>query len=118
MKSTNTSKTPTKFPYTREEWERMMEAALAAAPEVSTANEDNPPLTDFDWDNAIVSYSLPELREKLAERRREREAAAPQVPTTIPLSPDVLAAFRASGAGWQARIDAALKDWLKTHSVV
>ena len=36
---------------------------------------------------------------------------------TIRLSPDVTAAFRASGDGWQTRIDAALKDWLRTHSV-
>ncbi len=34
---------------------------------------------------------------------------------TIRLSPDVVEAFKASGAGWQTRIDTALKDWLKTH---
>ncbi len=35
---------------------------------------------------------------------------------TIRYSPEVLAAFRAAGAGWQARMNDALKDWLKTHS--
>ena len=44
--------------------------------------------------------------------------AAPKVATTIRLSPDVMAAFKATGAGWQTRIDAALKDWLRTHSPV
>jgi uncharacterized protein (DUF4415 family) len=44
--------------------------------------------------------------------------AAPKVATTIRLSPDVSAAFRATGTGWQTRIDAALKDWLRTHSPV
>ncbi|CAB3922008.1 BrnA antitoxin family protein [Achromobacter mucicolens] len=34
---------------------------------------------------------------------------------TIRLSPDVVEAFKASGTGWQTRIDTALKDWLKTH---
>lgn len=34
---------------------------------------------------------------------------------TIRLSPDVVETFRATGAGWQTRVDAALKDWLKTH---
>ena len=34
---------------------------------------------------------------------------------TIRLSPDVLSAFRASGSGWQTRMDAALRDWLKDH---
>ncbi len=42
--------------------------------------------------------------------------AAPKVLTTIRLSPDVVQAFRAAGDGWQTRIDAALKDWLQTHS--
>lgn len=33
-------------------------------------------------------------------------------------SPDVLAAFRATGRGWQTRMNDALRDWLKTHSPV
>jgi uncharacterized protein (DUF4415 family) len=37
---------------------------------------------------------------------------------TIRLSRDVVEQFRASGDGWQTRVDAALKDWLKTHSPV
>jgi uncharacterized protein (DUF4415 family) len=44
--------------------------------------------------------------------------AAPKVSTTIRLSPDVVQAFKAAGDGWQTRIDAALKDWLHTHSPV
>jgi uncharacterized protein (DUF4415 family) len=35
---------------------------------------------------------------------------------TIRLSPDVVEAFRATGKGWQTRMDAALKDWLKDHT--
>jgi uncharacterized protein (DUF4415 family) len=27
-----------------------------------------------------------------------------------------MSAFKATGAGWQTRIDDALKDWLRTHS--
>ena len=37
---------------------------------------------------------------------------------TVRYSPEVLAAFRATGAGWQTRMNAALRDWLKTHSPV
>lgn len=44
--------------------------------------------------------------------------AVPKVSTTIRLSNDVVQAFRATGHGWQTRIDAALQDWLKTHSLV
>lgn len=34
---------------------------------------------------------------------------------TIRLSPEVVERFRATGNGWQTRVDAALKDWLKSH---
>ncbi len=47
---------------------------------------------------------------------RGAQKAPTKVVTTIRLSPEVMAAFKATGAGWQTRIDAALQDWLKTHS--
>jgi uncharacterized protein (DUF4415 family) len=31
-------------------------------------------------------------------------------------SPEVIDAFRATGKGWQTRMDEALKDWLREHS--
>lgn len=59
---------------------------------------------------------------QIMARRAGRPAgsvkAVPKVSTTIRLSNDVVQAFRATGQGWQTRIDAALQDWLKTHSLV
>ena len=37
---------------------------------------------------------------------------------TVRYSPEVLASFKASGKGWQARMNYALKEWLQTHSPV
>ena len=34
---------------------------------------------------------------------------------TIRLSPEVVQRFRDTGEGWQMRVDAALKAWLKSH---
>ena len=34
---------------------------------------------------------------------------------TIRLSPELVQPFRDTGDGWQSRVDAALKDWLKSH---
>lgn len=48
-------------------------------------------------------------------RRGRPKAEHPKVPISIRLSEDVLARFRASGPGWQSRIDAALKEWLAAH---
>ncbi|ENW5050134.1 BrnA antitoxin family protein [Salmonella enterica] len=33
----------------------------------------------------------------------------------IRYSPEVVDAFRATGSGWQTRMNAALKDWLRQH---
>ena len=43
-------------------------------------------------------------------------AAVTKERITIRLSRDVVETFRASGDGWQTRVDTALKDWLKTHT--
>ncbi|MFT3791453.1 MAG: BrnA antitoxin family protein [Rudaea sp.] len=56
-----------------------------------------------------------------AEFKRLRSVGRPRAEVTkeritIRLSPEVLRPFRNSGEGWQTRMDAALADWLKTHS--
>lgn len=40
-----------------------------------------------------------------------------KIPISIRLSPDVIDAFKTTGTGWQARINEALKEWLKEHPV-
>ena len=40
---------------------------------------------------------------------KSRKAAAPKRAINIRLDPDVLAHFRATGRGWQSRINAALR---------
>jgi uncharacterized protein (DUF4415 family) len=78
---------------------------------------DNPEWSAQDVKTAMPFSRLPSaLQAKL--RRRGPQKAPPKISTTIRLSPDVLQAFRAAGDGWQTRIDAALKDWLRTHSAV
>ncbi|MDP2811782.1 MAG: BrnA antitoxin family protein [Rhodocyclaceae bacterium] len=54
------------------------------------------------------------------QARRGRPAgstkAAPKVQTAIRFDPDVLDGLRATGRGWQTRVNEAMRDWLKTHS--
>ncbi|WP_248885163.1 BrnA antitoxin family protein [Acidithiobacillus acidisediminis] len=42
-------------------------------------------------------------------------AAVTKEKISIRLSPHVVERFRASGPGWQGRMDAALQEWLATH---
>lgn len=90
-------------------------AAIATAPEDEEYDSENPPLTADFWKNAIVSHSWPELKEKLEARRRGPGKAPLKVPTTIRFDPDVLAALKATGKGWQTRVNDAMREWVKTH---
>lgn len=58
----------------------------------------------------------PALQKALGMRARGPQKAPTRDRITIRLSHDVVERFRATGDGWQTRVDAALKDWLKTHS--
>ena len=96
------------------------DAAINAA--VAT-DADSPEWTKADFASAKPASDFfdPATRAKLSALQRKPGERGPQkaptkVSTTIRLSPDVVAAFKATGAGWQTRMDAALKDWLKTHS--
>lgn len=74
-------------------------------------------LTEADFERAVPFSELPEsLQAKLARRPRGPQKAPVKERITIRLSPEVVAPFRATGDGWQTRLDAALKDWLKTHT--
>ena len=55
----------------------------------------------------------PSLQGKLRGRPK---AEVTKERITIRLSPDVVGAFRATGDGWQTRVDAALREWLETHT--
>lgn len=58
--------------------------------------------------------------EEIAARRRGRPVGSTQMvrkqPTTIRFDPDVLAALKATGRGWQTRVNDAMREWIKTHS--
>lgn len=87
---------------------------------------ENPEATDEWFAKAKpASDILPELfgnaaaSEMLKPKRRGRPAL-PQtkMSVNIRLDPEIVSAFKQSGAGWQTKINEALKDWLKTHSLI
>ncbi|MGB4911032.1 MAG: BrnA antitoxin family protein [Candidatus Dechloromonas phosphoritropha] len=83
-------------------------------PNSEAIDDDNPEWTEADIRRAQPFSTLPEsLQGKLRGRPK---AAITKERITIRLSQEVVDQFRASGDGWQTRMDAALKEWLKTHS--
>lgn len=52
-----------------------------------------------------------------AKLRGRPKTAVKKERITIRLSPDVVSAFRATGRGWQTRVDAVLRELVKPHPV-
>ena len=78
--------------------------AITAA---AMSDPDAMPLTNAEWETA----------KPLARIGRPPSAKPLKVPTTIRFDADVLAALKASGKGWQTRVNEAMRDWIKIHPV-
>lgn len=90
--------------------------------EVLAAVRAIPPSSDFVWDGKDEN-ERPSTEEEMqaasegARKGRGRPAGSGnKEQVSIRFDNDVLAAFRAAGPGWQTRMNAALRDWLKNHS--
>ncbi|MDP3846306.1 MAG: BrnA antitoxin family protein [Pseudomonas sp.] len=89
---------------------------MSRKPNPELIDNDNPEWTADDFANATPFAQLPaSLRKTLSSRARGPQKAPTKEALTVRYSPEVLARFKASGPGWQTRMDAALKDWLQTH---
>lgn len=58
------------------------------------------------------------MREAIAKRRSGRPVGSNKEQIAIRFDRDILEAFRATGHGWQTRMNEALKEWLKEHAVL
>lgn len=72
--------------------------------------DDAPELTDEFFEQAD-EY----IGDKLIRRGRPKAEQTKQA-LTVRYDADIVAAFKATGKGWQTRMNEALRDWLKTHS--
>lgn len=66
----------------------------------------------FDPEDDAPDLTAPEWVSKFAAARVQRgrpKAAVTKASVTLRLDPDVLASFRATGKGWQGRVNAALR---------
>ena len=79
---------------------------------------ENPEWTEEDFARAVPFSQLPEsLQRKLRSLKKPRgpQKAPTKEVVTIRLSRDVVEQLRASGRGWQTRVDTALRQWIETQ---
>jgi uncharacterized protein (DUF4415 family) len=67
-----------------------------------------PTVSDDDAPDLSAPYWADKFAKATVQRGRPK-ADVTKVSTTIRLDPDVIAAFRAEGSGWQSRINDALR---------
>ena len=65
-----------------------------------------------------VAAVVAALAEKRKPGQRGPGKRPPKVAINIRLSPEVLEAFKSTGDRWQTKVDGALKEWLKDHSLM
>ena len=96
-----------------------VEAAIARAPgtdRLLTSREE------AKWSTGVMvnGGGYEAVRKAVAAKRKPGQRGQQVAPTkqlvSVRYSPEVVAFFKASGAGWQSRMDSALKQWVSTHS--
>ena len=105
-----------------------VKAMIAAAPH-RVSERDSPSYDPSDaeavaafWKGAVVvrSGGYEAVRVAVAERRKPGQRGLGKRPAkvaiNIRLSPDILNAFKATGDGWQTKVERALREWLQTHT--
>ena len=89
--------------------------------EVLAALRALPAEKDFVWDGQdedLRPLGLLEMQAGIAEARVKRGRPAgsgTKQQVAIRFDRDVLAALRATGPGWQTRVNDAMREWVKTH---
>lgn len=86
---------------------------MSKRPNPELIDDENPEWTDEDFKRAVPFTALPESLQTKLRGRPKAEVTKERI--TIRLSADVLERFRATGAGWQTRLNDALREWLDTH---
>lgn len=75
---------------------------------------DNPESTEEDFKNARpFAEVFPDLAESIHRARGRPAMETPKRQISLRLDPDVIDAFKATGKGWQGRINAALRKAAK-----
>ena len=95
-----------------------MNAKLKGMPHPWVDPDDAPELTDADFARGTWRVGDKIVTREVAQtvlRRGRPPAANTKLPLTVRYDADIVAAFKATGRGWQTRMNDALRDWLASH---
>lgn len=83
-------------------------------------DNENPEWTQADIDNALTFQQMPERLKSLVLQSQAKKRGRPlsqnkKVSVTIRYSSNVIEAFKATGKGWQSRMNKVLEDYIAQH---
>jgi len=90
----------------------MGEVEKVVEPEFGTPDDENPEWTEEDFRRAIPFVEL--ARQKGWKVPGRPKAPVTKTPVNLRLDPEIVAHFRAGGAGWQTRINDVLGRHVKS----
>ena len=85
------------------DWERVKNFTEEEIERMAMEDPENPFKTEEDWADIRIT------------RHRGAQKTPLKKPLAIRLTPDVVDYFKATGKGWQTRINDALKEWITAH---
>ncbi len=97
---------------------------LRALPDAAIAIDEDTPYDPLDpdaveafWKGSVVvrEGGAPAVRKALARHGRGLGWKARKILLSVRYSPEVVEYFKSTGAGWQTRMDEALREWMATH---
>jgi uncharacterized protein (DUF4415 family) len=97
---------------------RKIEARMAELPEPDLTDPDNPEWTEETFARAVAPDDLPPRLQAAIltafprTKLRGKQKSPTKAQVTLRLDRDILEHFRATGDGWQSRINAALREFV------
>lgn len=78
---------------------------------------DVPQWTESEFKSAKRFSEMPLEFQQTIRRTRGQQKSPTKIQTTIRFDRDVLDGLKATGKGWQTRVNDAMREWLKNHNV-
>lgn len=97
-----------------------MNVKLQNLPDTWVDPDDAPELSEEFFEKGVWRIgdkivSRDEARAEAVKRRGRPAGSGIKISTTIRFDAEVLAAFKATGDGWQTRMNDVLKEWLRSR---
>lgn len=88
---------------------------MSKKPNLTLIDDDAPEWSEADFKNAKRLSEMPADFQRAIRHARGPQKAPTKIQTTIRFDPDVLDGLKATGQGWQTRVNDAMRQWLREH---